>query len=138
VLSGAMLARTQAYNLVAWPQGLELTLLEESAERIDLRSRPSVFVITPTGPDRATERSFRDEFGSLSTDSDWLPKEMLALVLQARHPELPDVTAHYSFACGRELPAGEKFDHVIDLRRLRSFRKDRTNESVTARLSRSP
>jgi hypothetical protein len=126
VLTGALLARLQTFDLIAWPQGLELSLMEQGAEQINLRSTPSVFVITPTGSDRTTEQSFRDEFGSLSTDSDWVPKEMLALIMQELHPNLPDVTARYTFACGRELPIGETFDYVIDLRRLRTFRKTAT------------
>jgi hypothetical protein len=130
VLAGLWTARRQAFELVAWPQGLELALIEQGAARIAPGRAPRIFVVTPTPFDRVTEHSFRDEFGSLSTDSDWVPKEMLRLVMRARHPEAAE---RYSYAAGRRLPPGQKFDVVIDLRRLREFRRPRDS----ARLGRS-
>lgn len=126
VLVGAWLAQRQTFDLIARPQRIELGLIEKTAERIVLASRPSVFVITPGDFDRVSQRSFRDEFGSLSTDANWMPEEILKLVLAERAGglhTLRQVSQHYTFASGRKLPASQRFDYVIDLRRLRIFRE---------------
>jgi hypothetical protein len=122
LLTGGWLARQQAFALIAWPQGVELTLLERGAAKIPLAGDPSVFVITPTPFDHVASRTFSDEFGSLSTDSDWVPKEMLKLVMHEQHPGIPDIASRYRYDCGRALPASGHFDVVIDLRRVRDFR----------------
>ncbi len=124
VLTGAWLARKQAFELVAQPQGREFALIEKGAATIALRSDrvAKVFVITPTGFDRSTDLSYLDEFGSLSSDSDWVPGEMLAHAMHALHPNVPDLRSRYMAMSGRKLPTDMTFDHVIDLRRLREFR----------------
>lgn len=127
-LVGAWLAQRQTFDLIARPQRLELGLIEKAAERIVLEGRPSVFVITPGEFDRVSPRSFRDEFGSSSTDSNWTPEEMLKLVLAERAGGLHTlrrISQHYTYASGRKLPASEHFDYVIDLRRLRIFRESK-------------
>jgi hypothetical protein len=124
VLGGAWLAHQQAFELIAWPQGLELALLEKEADRIVPAQRPSVFVITPKPNDHVGKRIFHDEFGSLSTDSDWVPKEMLKDVMRERYPAMPEMAKSYTFASGRKLPHEESFDVIIDLHRLREFRRE--------------
>jgi hypothetical protein len=119
---GVWLARRQTFDLIAWPQGVELKLMEQGAEAINPATRPSVFVITPKPADHVTKHVFSDEFGSLSTDSDWAPKEMLKLIMHERFPRDHDIVHRYAFASGRSLPPGKTFDVVIDLRRLREFR----------------
>lgn len=119
VAAGAWLAHRQAFELIAVPQSIELQTLEAGARNIRPERRPRVFVITPKPEDRVHQRLFSDEFGSLSTDSDWASKEMLKVIMWSRFPEMRDVTQRYTFACGRSLPKGKAFDLVIDLRRLR-------------------
>ncbi|HVS52777.1 MAG TPA: hypothetical protein VHD62_10510 [Opitutaceae bacterium] len=122
VVGGVWLARSQAFDLIAWPQSIELALLEKAAARIAPAERPSVFVITPTPDERVAPRVFHDEFGSLSTDSDWVPKEMLKDIMRERFPATPAIATSYAFACGRKLPPEESFDVIVDLRVLRGFR----------------
>lgn len=118
VLPGIWLARQQTISLIAEPQAIEFEQLAAGAARIDPAQRPAVFVLTPTPSQHVAARVYRDEFGSLSTDSDWVPKEMLKLVMKERFPELPDVNSRYTVTCGRQLPAGRRFDVVIDLRHM--------------------
>jgi hypothetical protein len=117
--AGAWLARTQTYDLIAVPQGIELNAITAGAARIVPELHPRVYVLTPVPQDHIAPRIFSDEFGSLSTDSDWVPKEMLEHVMHERYPQMPNVNAQYTVACGRILPPGQTFDVVIDLRRMR-------------------
>jgi hypothetical protein len=117
-----LVARWQALNLVALPQKLELRLLDEGAQAIDPAKHPRVFVVTPTQEDTPAVLRWGDEFGSLSMDSDWTPKEALKHIMRARFPELPNVNDGYTYASGGSLPAGVRPDVVIDLRRVRTFR----------------
>jgi hypothetical protein len=115
-------AHRQSFSLIALPQKLELRLLEEGAQAIDPAKRPSVFVITSTQEDTPAKLRWGDEFGSVSMDSDWTPKEALKNIMRARFPELPDVNDRYTYAAGGAMPAGVRPDVVIDLRRIRTFR----------------
>jgi hypothetical protein len=63
--------------------------------------------------DDTCAQRYSDEFGTLSTDSDWAPKEMLKLLLNGR---VPNLSKRYTFICGRSLPAGRAFPVVIDMR----------------------
>lgn len=122
LLVGAGLAARQSFGLVAWPQGLELNLLEAGAARIDPALRPSVFVLTPHADEHAAVSRYGDEFGSLTTDSYWAPKEILKHIMRARYPGMPDVNERYRFECGHQLPPGRTYDVVIDLHRVRGYR----------------
>ncbi len=119
LVPGVWLARWQTLHLIAEPQATELKLLEAGAARIDPAQHPRVFVLTPKPEDHVAPQVYSDEFGSLSTDSDWVPKEMLKLIMHERFPAMPEVNERYTFASGRELPDNARFDVVIDLRQLR-------------------
>ena len=116
---GAPLARVQAYTLFALPQQEELALMEEGARKLELLDRATVFIIRPTIDHTCAPQRYSDEFGTLSTDSDWGPKEMLKVLLNGR---VPDLSKRYTFICGRSLPAGRTFPVVIDMRRLKQLR----------------
>ncbi len=122
LIPGVWLARTQTFDLIAWPQSVELQVLETGARRIDPARNPRIYVITPRPADHVGSRMYADEFGSLSTDSDWVPKEMLHLIMENQHPRQPDVAKRYEFWCGRVVPKKIKFDVIIDLRAIRDFR----------------
>jgi hypothetical protein len=119
LLVGLPLARVQAYTLFALPQQEELALVEEGAKKLALLDKATVFIIRPTIDDTCAPHRYSDEFGTLSTDSDWVPKEMLKLLLNGR---VPDPSKRYTFICGRSLPTGRTFPVVIDMRRLKQFR----------------
>jgi hypothetical protein len=118
-LAGIPLARVQAYTLFALPQQEELALVEEGAKKLALLDRATVFIIRPTIDHACAPQRYSDEFGTLSTDSDWAPKEMLKLLLNG---QVPDLSKRYTFICGRSLPTGRTFPVVIDMRRLKQFR----------------
>jgi hypothetical protein len=123
LLPGVWLARSQTLALIARPQEVELNVLEAAAGTIDPARHPRVFVITPRPEDHVGGFVYADEFGSLSTDSDWVSKEMLHLIMESRHPEMPDVVKRYEFACGRVIPKRRTFDVIINLRSVSSFRQ---------------
>jgi hypothetical protein len=117
--AGIPLARVHAYTLFALPQQEELALVEEGAKKLEQIDRATVFIIRPTIDDACAPQRYSDEFGTLSTDSDWAPKEMLKVLLYDR---IPDFSKRYTFICGRSLPAGRTFPVVIDMRRLKQFK----------------
>ncbi len=115
-------ARWQAYTLIALPQALELRLLEEGARAIDPAKHPRVFILTPALRHAPAALRWGDEFGSLSMDSDWTPKEALKHIMRARFPDMPDVNDRYVYASGSVLPKGGRPDVVIDLQQISGFR----------------
>lgn len=115
VACGFVLARDQAYHLIAEPQIKELSMIEAGARQIS-PSRPSrVFVVTPDGRESFAELTYADEFGSLSTASGWTPKEMLLALLRERYPSVRDVRKLFTFDTEQERPEAGQFDVVIDL-----------------------
>lgn len=115
-------ARWQAFHWIALPQALELRLLEEGAQSIDPAKHPRVFVLTPTLQHAPASLLWRDEFGSLSMDSDWTPKEALKLIMRERFPGMPDVSGRYTYASGPFLPANAQPDVIINLQRIAEYR----------------
>jgi hypothetical protein len=122
IVIGAIAARANSFELIAVPQGHEWELVRNSAARLNVSAGAKVYAITPTLADRSTERIYADEFGSLSTDSDWVPKEMFKAALHERFPEKAPQDFRYSFASGRKEPERNTQDVVVDLRELKRWR----------------
>ena len=122
IAAGAITARSNSFELIAVPQGYEWELVRSSAARLNVYAGAKVYAITPTLADRSTERVYADEFGSLSSDSDWVPKEMFKAALHERFPEKAAQDFRYSFASGRKEPDRSAQDMVVDLRELRRWR----------------
>lgn len=122
LVAGAIAARGNSFELIAVPQGHEWQLVQNSAARLNVAAGAKVYAITPTLADRSTERVYADEFGSLSTDSDWVPKEMFKAALHERFPEKTPRDFRYSFASGRKEPERNTQDLVVDLRELKRWR----------------
>ena len=115
-------AQYHPYALIAVTQGNEWKLIVDGAERVRLsRDKPSVFAVASTPADRSTESIYHDEFGSLSTNSEWVPKEMFKRAMHDLRPDVPNIESRYRFATGPRLPAGQHYDVIIDLHRLRHF-----------------
>jgi len=121
-LAGVPLARSQTYELIAEPQERELALVEQSLRLPLLRDDPSMFVIRPRPGDTIAPLRFEDEFGSLSSDSDWVPTEMLKAVIEERAPSLCDAPRPCRITTGLSVPPGARYDLVIDLRNLTGLR----------------
>lgn len=119
-------ARHHAYALIAVPQGNEWQLMLDGAKRVRLSpdSHPRVFVIVPNPVDISTSTIYHDEFGSLSSNSDWVPKEMFKRAMHDLHPGTANLDSRYDFSSGVALPPGHRVDVVIDMRRLREFYTD--------------
>jgi hypothetical protein len=119
-------ARHHAYALIAVPQGNEWRLIVDGAKRVRLNAnpRPRIFAIAPTPGDISTSTIYHDEFGSLSSNSEWVPKEMFKRAMHDLHPEIANINSRYVFATGTALPAGQQFDVIIDMRRLKDFYTD--------------
>ncbi len=136
---GALLtAQYHAYALLALPQGHEWRLVMNGAERVQLRGLPPprIFIVAPDPADSSTARIYHDEFGSLSSNSDWVPKEMFKRAMRDLHPTTPHLDSRYAFASGDAWPKG-RFDVVVDMRRLRLFRAGDQSAGYLA-IARSP
>jgi hypothetical protein len=119
VLTAVFTAHFNAHYLIAQPQSLEWQLIDGAVRRTPFTTATRVYVITPTLGDRTTERVFGDEFGSLSSDSEWAPKEMFKAALYERFPVKLPPGGSYTFASGRAVPDEKAYDLVIDMRKLK-------------------
>jgi hypothetical protein len=92
------------------------------AKHVRLESgRPRIFAIASTPDDISTATIYHDEFGSISSNSEWVPREMFKRAMHDLHPEIANLDSRYDFATGPTLPAGQRFDVIIDMHRLRQF-----------------
>ena len=114
-------AHHHVYALIAVPQGNEWQLILDGAKHVRLGgpTRPRIFAIASSPADLSTASIYHDEFGSLSSNSEWVPKEMFKRAMHDLHPEVPNLESRYDFAQGYKLPAGEHYDVIVDLHRLR-------------------
>ena len=115
-------AQHHAYALIAVPQGNEWKLIMAGAKTVHLDGhRPRIFAIMSTQADISTASIYHDEFGSISSNSEWVPKEMFKRAMHDLHPEIANLDARYDFFLGPKLPADQRYDVIIDLHRLRQF-----------------
>jgi hypothetical protein len=119
-------AQHHVYALIAVPQGNEWQLIMAGAKHVHLdgSSHPRIFAIASTPADISTASIYHDEFGSLSSNSEWVPREMFKRAMHDLHPEIANLDARYDFASGPKLPVDQRFDVIIDLHRLRQFHTD--------------
>jgi len=119
-------AQHHAYALLAVPQGNEWQLILEGAKRVQLPKhpgdpKPRIFAVASGTPDISTATIYHDEFGSLSTNSEWVPKEMFKRAMHDLHPDIPNVESRYDFAEGYRLPLDQHYNLIINLHRLRRY-----------------
>jgi hypothetical protein len=119
-------AQHHVYALIAVPQGNEWQLIMAGAKhvRLDGTQHPRIFVVKSTPADISTATIYHDEFGSLSSNSEWVPKEMFKRAMHDLHPEIANLDARYEFFSGAKLPPDQRYDVIIDLHRLRQFYTD--------------
>jgi len=123
LVSAAYLARSQTYDLIAMPQNLECRLVEREEEKLDRTRDQKVYVITPTPALSPARLLSTDEFGSLSTDSDWVPKEIMKLSFYGKYPSQPPCRSLDHMVSGEKEPPPGVYDVVIDLRGLREMKE---------------
>jgi len=121
LIASVVLAHEQAYELVALPQSEELAVIEEAAKRIDITRRPRVFIVISSRRNAPSAVRFADEFGSLSTDAEWVSAEMLEGIMKERFPDSGDVTKLYQLGCGDVLPPKQRYEVLIDMRHLKNM-----------------
>ncbi len=115
-------AQHHVYALIAVPQGNEWQLIVAGAKQVNLDgARPRIYAIASRPADISTATIYHDEFGSLSSNSEWVPREMFKRAMHDLHPNMANLDARYDFATGPVLPKGQHYDVVIDLHRLRQF-----------------
>jgi hypothetical protein len=118
-------AQHHIYALIAVPQGNEWQLIMAGAKQVHLDgTRPRIFAIASTPADISTATIYHDEFGSLSSNSEWVPKEMFKRAMHDLHPEIANLDARYEFSSGPALPIDQRYDVVINLHRLRQLYAD--------------
>ncbi len=119
-------AQHHVYALIAVPQGNEWQIILQGAKhvRLDGPARPRIFAIASSPADISTASIYHDEFGSLSSNSEWVPKEMFKRAMHDLHPDVANLESRYDFSEGYKLPPGEHYDVIIDLHRLRRFYTD--------------
>jgi len=115
----AFSAHFNTRELIALPQSYEWETMRGAVMRSEFPRTSRVFIVTPAREDRATTRIFSDEFGSISSDSDWVPQEMFKAALHERYPaKLPKGT-RLEFTLGRTEPDAKDYDLVIDMRKFK-------------------
>jgi hypothetical protein len=115
-------AQHHVYALIAVPQGNEWQLIVAGAKQVHLDGvRPRIFAIASTPADISTATIYHDEFGSLSSNSEWVPREMFKRAMHDLHPGIANLDSRYDFATGPALPVGQRYDVVINLHRLHQF-----------------
>jgi hypothetical protein len=118
-------AQHHVYALIAVPQGNEWDLVMAGAKHVHLEGKhPRIFAIASTPADISTATIYHDEFGSLSSNSEWVPREMFKRAMHDLHPEMANLDARYDFSSGPKLPMDARFDVIIDLHRLHQFYTD--------------
>lgn len=123
-------AQHHVYALIAVPQGNEWQLISRGAKQVRLggAARPHVFIIAPAPTDISTASIYHDEFGSLSSNSEWVPKEMFKRAMHDLHPGVANLDAQYDLDVGYQLNGyklpSSHYDAVVDMRRLRRLHSD--------------
>ncbi|MEA3134788.1 MAG: hypothetical protein QOG17_2634, partial [Gammaproteobacteria bacterium] len=116
-------AQHHVYALIAVPQGNEWQIIMQGAKQVRLSgiTPPRIFAIASSPADISTASIYHDEFGSLSSNSEWVPKEMFKQAMHDLHPDVANLDSRYDFSEGYKLPPGEHYDVIIDLHHLRRF-----------------
>jgi hypothetical protein len=118
-------AQHHVYALIAVPQGNEWQLIMAGAKHVRLEGpRPRIFAVASAPADISTATIYHDEFGSLSSNSEWVPKEMFKRAMHDLHPDIPNLDARYDFSSGPKVPADQRYDVIIDMHRLHQFYTD--------------
>jgi len=119
-------AQHHVYALIAVPQGNEWQLVLSGARHVHLGApaKPRIFAIASSPTDVSTATIYHDEFGSLSSNSEWVPKEMFKRAMHDLHPDVPNLESRYDFSEGYKLPPGQHYDVIINMHQLRHFYTD--------------
>ncbi len=112
-------AHFNPYSLIGQPQSYEWETIRSAVMRANFPKTSKVYIITPTVEERATTRIFADEYGSVSSNSEWTPREMFNAALHERFPVKPPAGTNCKISLGREIPDEKTYDLVIDMRKYK-------------------
>ena len=122
VMAGIFAANRNAWTLLAEPQGNEWEMVLTPVMRVTFKGPTKVYLISPALEDRSTAAVFADEFGSLSSDSDWALREMFHAAIRERYQGKLPKGFSYTVTVGHDDPAPKTYNMVIDMRKLRKLR----------------
>ena len=120
-------AQHHVYALIAVPQGNEWQLIVAGAKHVRLgrATRGREYSPSPPLPPISPPATiYHDEFGSLSSNSEWVPKEMFKRAMHDLHPEIAQHRCALRF-CNRSEIAGRS-----------AFRRDHRHAPLAALLYR--
>jgi hypothetical protein len=120
----ALLAGFHARVLIAEPQSREWAIVRDGVREIRFEGPTSIFIVRPRIEERSTRRIFADEFGSLSSNSDWATESMFRAALHERFPNGLPAGTTYALGLGLDAPGPGPYDAVIDMRKLAEYRED--------------
>ncbi len=122
VMAGIFAANRNTWTLLAEPQGNEWEMVLTPVMRATFKGPTKVYLISPALEDRSTAAVFADEFGSLSSDSDWALREMFHAAIRERYQGKLPKGFSYTVTVGHDDPAPKTYNMVIDMRKLRKLR----------------
>ena len=116
----ALLAFRNSFHLLAEPQGVEWEQMRGAVLRASFTRPVRVHIITAALSDRTTERTYGDEFGTVSSDDPDVAKSMFRAALGERFPDKLPKGGSYVLAASDAVPAPGSFDLLIDMRKIKS------------------
>jgi hypothetical protein len=114
-------AHRNALNLLAEPQGDEWELMRGAVLRADFAKPVRVHIILAGIEDRLTERIYGDEFGSVSSNSDGVAKDMFHAAVRTRFPDKLPKGGKSIVTTSTTEPQAGTYDLLIDMRKLKNF-----------------
>ena len=120
----AVLAGLNSEYLLAGPQAREWDHIRTAVMQANFDGpKTRVYVIEPTIEDRSTNRIHGDEFGALSSFLPSVTREMFKAALRERFPDGLPHGQKYEFTSGKQPPADQTADVIIDMRTLKRGRR---------------
>lgn len=123
VLLAAFFAGWNTSELLAKPQAREWSIVREAVLKARYTEHTRFYFVEPSMEDRSTDLVHADEFGSLSSISEGMAKEMFKAGLRLRFPKGVPKGYKIDFAQGKEVPAEDSYDVLIDMRALKRWRE---------------
>ena len=116
----AFLAYRNSFHLLAQPQSVEWEEMRGAVLRASFAKPVRVHIITAALSDRTTERTYGDEFGTVSSDDPEVAKSMFRVALGERFPDKLPKGGSYVLAASDTVPAQGSYDLLIDMRKIKS------------------
>ncbi len=115
------LAHRNTFLLLAEPQSNEWEMMRGAVLRADFTKQVRVHIILAGDNDRSTERIYGDEFGSVSSESDGIAKDMFHAAVRTRFPDKLPKGGKATVTTSTTEPSRDTYDLLIDMRKLKSF-----------------